>query len=481
VSGLRPIAHLFTQPSAAHSIELLGLVLVLAATAFLLCRLSVTTIFTIAIALELFSGNWKYMHIPLPLDRIFLLLAIGIVFYRGWRRVSPGRRLVISPIHLLLAAVVVYAILSAWGAGTLTTSLGFYALLDRLGVIPFLMFTLAPLVFGSTKNRNILLVMLVVVGFYLGATAFFEGIGVNRLVFPGYINNPAVGIHYGRARGPFGDAAANGLCMFICGAAALVALTLWRSRYARLLCYATVLLSTTGVLFTLTREAWLGAVAGVLAVAIYDRRLRRYVPAILLGGVLITVALLVFVPGLSNKVTSRATDQGPVWARYNTDRAALLAWEEHPVFGIGWETFISTSPNYLRQAPSYPLNGAGVEVHNVFLSHLAELGAVGALLWLWALVTGVGGAAFSRGPPELYPWRLALIGIFVCFVVVANLGPLSYPLPNLLLWLWAGIVAADRYSAPRSTSSFSGTQETVDGLQTLSVDNSTSRAKSGIS
>jgi O-antigen ligase len=240
-------------------------------------------------------------------------------------------------------------------------------------------------------------------------------------------------------------------------------------------------LSATGALFTLTRAVWVGAVVGVLVAAAYDRRARRYVPAVLLAGAVLTVGLLVYVPGLSNKVTSRATDSGPVWDRYNTDKAAVLAWEEHPVFGIGWETFISTSSVYLRQSSTYPLTGTNLEVHNVFLSHLAELGALGALFWVWALVTGVGGAALRRGPPELYPWRLALIGIFACFVVVANLGPLSYPLPNLLLWLWAGIVAAERYSAPRDALHLTGSELAVDGLQTSSVDNSTSRAKSGIS
>ena len=199
---MKSLLHDLTHPSPAHAIELLGVLLLAAVVLLLFRRLSVTTTFTIAIGLEIFSGNWKYMHVPLPLDRVTFLIGVAILAFRGVRRVSPGRRIVFSPIHLLFAAIVLYATLSAWGAGTLTTSLGFYTLLDRLGVIPFLMFTLAPVLFGSRKGRNTLLIMMVGVGFYLGMTACLEGVGINHLVFPSYINNPAVGIHYGRAAGP---------------------------------------------------------------------------------------------------------------------------------------------------------------------------------------------------------------------------------------------------------------------------------------
>ncbi|HYA69488.1 MAG TPA: O-antigen ligase family protein, partial [Acidimicrobiales bacterium] len=413
-------------------------------------------------------------------DRIVFLIGLTMMVMGGVRRVSPERRLVFSPIHLLLAAVVLYATLSALGAGTLTGSVGFYALLDRLGVIPFALFTLAPLLFGSSRGRNTLLVVLVVVGLYLGVTSFLEGVGLNHFVVPSYITNPAVGIHYGRARGPFVEAVANGLSMFMCAAAALVALTVWRSRLARFACYSTVVLSAAGVIFTLTRAVWLGAVAGTIVAVAYDRRLRRRLVSILAAGALGSIVLLIAVPSLASKAAARSAEAAPVWDRYNTNKAALWGWEQHPIFGIGWETFITKGPAYLREAGTYPLTGAGLEVHNVFLSHLVELGAVGSLLWIWALVAGVGGAAFRRGPPELYPWRLALIAMFTCFLVVANLGPLSYPFPNLMLWLWAGIVAADRYSAPRHPVA-AGSGVTDGSTQTSSTDSSTNRAKSGMS
>ena len=41
------------------------------------------------------------------------------------------------------------------------------------------------------------------------------------------------------------------------------------------------------------------------------------------------------------------------------------------------------------------------------------------------------------------------LAIFVAFLIVANLGPLSYAFPNLLLWTWAGVAGAEFFLAPR--------------------------------
>jgi len=230
VHRLKGLQDLATHPSAVHGIELLGLVAVVAAVVYLLFHLAPSTIVALGVGAEVFSGNWRYMHVPLPLDRLLLTFGFLALAFRGVRNVSPERRLLFSPLHLLMLSLVVYATLSALWAGTLSTSLGLYAILDRLGVIPFLLFTTAPLLFGSERGRRTLLAVLVAVGLYLGFTALLEGVGLTRLTLPSYIHNPTVGIHFGRARGPFVESVADGLSMFMCGVAAAVALTSWRQR-----------------------------------------------------------------------------------------------------------------------------------------------------------------------------------------------------------------------------------------------------------
>src|SRR5438093_1302521 len=82
---------------------------------------------------------------------------------------------------------------------------------------------------------------LVALGAYLGLTAVFEGLGLDALIVPRYIADPGAGIHFGRARGPFVEAVADGLALFGCGVAAAVAFTHWRAPWARRLALAVML------------------------------------------------------------------------------------------------------------------------------------------------------------------------------------------------------------------------------------------------
>jgi hypothetical protein len=81
----------------------------------------------------------------------------------------------------------------------------------------------------------------------------------------------------------------------------------------------------------------------------------------------------------------------------------------------------------------------GIEVHNVFLSHAAELGLPGAALYLLAWGMAVGTPLLRRPSPEWQPWRRASLAVAVTWATVAAFGPLSYPFANSALWLFAGI------------------------------------------
>jgi len=116
--------------------------------------------------------------------------------------------------------------------------------------------------------------------------------------------------------------------------------------------------------------------------------------------------------------------------------------EARPLLGWGWNSFVARSQPYFRQAADYPLTGADKGVHNVVLSNAVELGLVGTLLWLVALLAAVGGAIMHRGPPQLRLWRMFLTAFAVQWFVAAMLGPLAYAMPNLLLWTLAGVALA---------------------------------------
>jgi O-antigen ligase len=395
------------------------------------------------IALQVFSGNSDRLGFPIGPDRLCLGLGLVLLLLdpAAWRT----GRLRVAPVHLVLFFLLAYATLNALAAGTLRDSTGFYGLVDRFGAMPFLMFFLAPLLFGTPHRRNLLLITLTGLGVYLGLTAVLEGLGLDALVWPGYINDPFIGSHFGRARGPFLEAVANGLVMVICGIAAGMGLALWRSRSAKAVAVLTMLLCAAGSVFTLTRAVWLAAlVAPVLAFAVVPRLRRWALPALAAGaaGVLL---LLLLVPSLSQSAGDRLGERRSADDRRNANAAAVRALAVHPVTGIGWSTFESVQRDWVRQAEDYPITSTGIGVHNVPLSHATELGVPAAVVWTATLATVVLLPLRRRGPTrELQVWQVGLLCTAAAFGCVAMLGPLSYALPNLLLWLFAGILWSAR-------------------------------------
>ena len=461
---LQRLLHVVSVGGSAGLIVAVGGIIVVVALGILVLRIRPALLLSLGVGAEIFTGWWRYMGVPLPLDRILLALGFAVLAWNGVRSVSD-RRLVLSPIHVLMGVIVVWVVCSALAAGTLTTSGGIFAILDRLGVIPYLMFAFAPVVLGDRRSRDALLGVLVVVGLYLSAVSIAEGLHIDSLVIPSYILDPNIGIHFGRARGPFLEAVANGLSIFMCGVAAAVAFSSWRHRIARLACIGVFVLGPVAIIMTLTRTCWLAAVVGLLAATLPDRRLRRFVPVLLGVGAVVVVVAFVADPHLRHRAAFRTGEVSPLWDRYNLTFAALRASLAHPIFGLGWYTFPARSVPYFRQAAGYPLTAVGQEVPNAFLERLAENGLPLTLLWVWALATGIGGAIVRRGPTQLYAWRLGLAAVFSAWLVAANLDPMAYPLPNLLIWLWAGIVAADHYSRPRVPDDL----QTIEGVEAAVV------------
>jgi O-antigen ligase len=421
-------------------------VLALAAVGYLGVYATPALFISLGLAAEVLNGNAKELGLPIAPDRILLFAGLASLALK-----LPGaivtRSIVWRPVHVLLAATAAYATASAVAAHTLTTEDGVFALLDRLGVLPFLLFTLAPLVFGTKRARNTLLVVLVGLGAYLGFTALAEALDLSWAIWPAYIKDATVGLHFGRARGPFAEAVANGLGLYGCAVASGVAAYLWRDHRVRSrLAGAVTLLCLAGTIFTLTRAVWLATVVATLLALLANHRTRSVLaPTVGVGLAVLALAIL-FVPGFSSRAEERQGDQRPIWDRYNSNSAGIRAVEDHPLFGVGWQAWTQKNGEYLRQSEDYPLTGTTIEIHNVALSHAAELGLVGLALWASAFAAGIGGAVFRPGPAELDPWRLGMVAIAVHWVIVASFGPLSYPFPNLLLWTWAGICSVGHLS-----------------------------------
>lgn len=400
------------------------------------------------------SGQSERVGLPISPDRVLIPAGVGLALLAARHR--DGGRLCWRAVHTLMVATVLWVAWSAATAGTLTTGSGAFALLDRI-VVPFALFAVAPFVLRTAVDRAVLLKGLVLLGLYLGVTAFLEVIGPSSLVLPRYVMDPSVGILFGRARGPFVAAEADGMVLAACLFAAALGVVRLRGLW-RAFCVAAVPLTGLGVVLTLTRSVWLGTILGVLAVVLLVPALRRRLPLIVAAGVAALAMLLFAVPSLSSTITERITTVRSLDDRSNTNTAALKAISEEPLTGIGWMRFLEDGTEWVRQSDEYPVTNVRIEIHNVVLSRAAETGIPGAALWVAVVIAGPVAAATRRRPldgrwpqPGGFPdagdardlagWHLVLIGTGAVWAVCVMLSPVPYPLPNNLFFLLGGMMA----------------------------------------
>jgi putative inorganic carbon (HCO3(-)) transporter len=421
----------------------------LGAAGIVLLRVPCAAIIAAGIAASVFSGHFGDMGLPLPLDRLLIYFGLLLLLLGAERSQLPVRLRFRSQ-HVVMIVLSVYALLSSLIAGTLLSAAeGHYALLDRLSITGFVLFTVAPLVFHDRRTRNIFLVVVVATGAYLGLVSLLEGLGAKDLAWPGYISDPNVGIHIERARGPMVEGAGFGLALFECAVAGVVAYRVWETRSAKVVAAIVTGMCLAGTLFTLTRAVWIGVVLGLAAASVVSREWRRRL--IPVAGLLAVVLLVVvsMSPDIQASLEDRSTNERAIWDRINLADAGVRAVQENPVFGVGWRNFVQEGDEYFRLLPNIPQTGTGIDIHNAVLSTAAELGLVGALLWLAVVFSTIGAAAFWRAPPELEDWRVGMVAMGTQWAVVAMFTPFSYTFSFLFVYAWAGIVTARHFVQPR--------------------------------
>ncbi|HEX8065463.1 MAG TPA: O-antigen ligase family protein [Thermoleophilaceae bacterium] len=433
-------------PTAEDGFEEAGLVIVLGGLAAAAIAAPPAWAVSGALALSLFQSHWDLLGPSFSVDRYALIVVIASVLAREWRH--RDGRLQTRPVDWMLIVVATYAITSAWVVGELADRDARFELIDKLGLIPFALFFVAPLAFRTEADRRVLLGTLVAIGAYLGVTAIIETTGPEALVVPHYITDPAEGIHLDRARGPFLDAGANGIALYMCGVAAVVAFVKWRGRRWRIVALLVAGLCMLGVLLALTRIVWLAAIVASPIALAAARETRRYLIPAVGAAVAIVMLAVAVIPGLQGRVNTRRNDNSEtLWARRNSNAAAVRMVEARPLVGFGWGRFAEDSTPYYRQSQDYPLTFLH-DLHNVYLANAVELGLVGLFLWLAALAGAVGGAILRRGPPELRAWKLGLVAVAMGLLISWLTAPAEYVLPTLLMWLWAGVAWGAREPEP---------------------------------
>jgi hypothetical protein len=470
------VGSLLAADAPSRTVAMVGVaVLALPCLVYLAFFIRPVYLISAAVFLTMFSGNWRALGFPSMIspDRFFFIAGIGAFVLRDPAN-GERRPLRFSYVYILIGLAAAYTIASAIGAHNMFNKSDLWPLVDRFGLVPFMLFVIAPAMFATDRDRRILLVTLVVMAAYLGFIAAAEGIGAHALVWPRYLNHnaPVYGLNHvllsppqaGRARGPFQDSGANGVSLFMVATACAVAFWTFRQSRWRWLIALIGFVCLFDVIFTLERSVFLGALLGIPLMMLSHRRLRLYLPVVVLLGALIIGGALLASHGLRGKVSDRIGHQQTLWDRYNLDTAAERMFLTKPLTGFGWGQYLTKSVNYFKLAATYPFTAVGEPDHSVVFSNLAELGLIGTGLWALAVLFGIVGAIVRRGPPELVPWRIGLIGVFVMWLTVANFAPLLATFPNQLIWLWAGVAWPLRYGLRAAGVGSAGPTAAITGV-----------------
>lgn len=325
-----------------------------------------------------------------------------------------------------------------------------WSLLASKFIVPFVLFHVATLVFTEERKFRQFEMFALLVLAYLSFIAIAFLLGARALIFPRFILDESLGFHPDRARGPFLQAVANGVSLNILG---LVAFHAYQRGRVRGLKIAVLLGSVpVAILATMTRAVWLSFAGTVVAVIFLsqNRALRRAAVGLALAAG--TGFIVLSSHELRMALSDRLEERGPVEFRAAVYAGSWQMFLDSPLIGWGFHQMPVDLPRYVsgyKDKVLYP--------HNTYLELLVEQGVVGLALYLWLmwemwrLGRGAISAAEKNGFLDLQFHRLWPI-LLAVYWVNAALVVMSYQFVNALLFTMAGMLAAQRRRAERSSS-----------------------------
>jgi putative inorganic carbon (hco3(-)) transporter len=131
---------------------------------------------------------------------------------------------------------------------------------------------------------------------------------------------------------------------------------------------------------TFTRNAWLGAAAGIAAVLCLTR------PRAVALFALLLLALLIFAPQSAYQRLRAGLDPGDTTTRGRIElvQTSLRLIRDNPWFGVGPKS-VNTEALRYRGSQEFP-DWMYQHMHNNFLQIAAERGIPGLLLWIWFMI-----------------------------------------------------------------------------------------------
>ncbi|EAQ80174.1 O-antigen ligase family protein [Blastopirellula marina] len=381
--------------------------------------------------------------IHLSLDRLALIGLVG-AFVVQWKlgRVQLRSWMTIDyVIAALMAVIFINSCFLPWGGESLVIQhfLNGY-------LIPLTLYVIARNLDYTERSVRHILIFLVVFGIYLATTGVLEGLGQYSFLFPRYIADPKIGLHFGRARGPMVQSVSYGVYLSTC----LLAVWILRDHVSakwRTALYMLLPLFLAAVFFTKTRTVWLGA-GGSLLIVLW-LTLQGRARAIVIGGLFAAALLggltkMDGIIGLKREGTVQDT-RNSVSMRASF---AYVSWQmflDSPIVGHGFTQFKEAKLDYLgdRKVDLILESIRDYDHHNTFLSILVDLGIVGfipflAMYYYWTR------DAWRLAHREEPPWAKSLGVLFLGVIVISWMQMFGHeitytPIDHLLIFCVAGM------------------------------------------
>ena len=372
-----------------------------------------------------------------PIDRVaflllVLLLAVRLCLRRGSLRTYPAT----WPLLGLM-------LIGLWGVLTQPYDSQAWSVFAAKWVVPCVFFHIAGLVFYDDRSLRKLETFLLIVLAYLTTISVFSLLNLQILILPRFIIDAGIGIHADRARGPFLQAVANGLCLNLLG---LVALDSFRRKKLRGILAAILFCALpVALLATRTRAVWIASVLSVLCLVFFAStlKLRRVALAWCVLAIISSGILLLYRTD-QDSFAQRAMDRSPVDFRTEIYSAGWQMFVEKPVLGWGNEHDIQAEveKRVSNFHPEYYV------FHNTFLELAVQRGLLGVGLYVWLMIClfrlrkegavpdDTAGALSNPHFRKLWP---LLLGIYL---LNASAVVMNYQFANAVLFTIAGILAA---------------------------------------
>ncbi len=374
------------------------------------------------------------------LDRVALVVLCVVVLLRTLvlqQGIRIARKITLPMLALLLLASL-SCLSEPYEART-------WSLFLAKWVVPFLLFHIAGNVFNDPKSLRHFETFLLVVLAYLSLTAVFFLADFRALIFPRYILDESIGIHFDRARGPFLQAVANGVSINLLG---LVALSSFRrGRLRGILALLYVALLPLAILATKTRAVWTAFAGSILFIPTLSQgsRVRRACFCVLIAGA-VGVASFLILADKNTTLSERLQERDPVEFRMGMYSAGWDMFLEKPI--VGWPANTIQPELSRRIADFHP---DFFLFHNTYLEIAVKYGLLGLLFYLWLIIDLF---RLGKAPKRFLPaeektflnleFRKLWPVMLIVYLFNASFVVMSYQFVNGLLFTVAGMLAAQQ-------------------------------------